>query len=349
MASQVRDAAWLDWMASLMGAASRQRHSATLPSGQFHCLLDEMPLHLIPRRQLESQCWWQNLPHQQLFLNPQCSVLPPGQVPAELELHRHLLENFNLQESVAWVRDLAAGSLHPFWLSPGLEAVVSRLRSGKPVPASVARDARCLLAGAGIVTPEEQRERRLTEWAEVVRKGSHRFRERGYVPVGNLIHPFNLAALRRYYRHAIRRGVVRLGDEQSPRRYAFHNESVARFFHHQIANAVSAIVGEVVKPSYVYLASYLNGAELKKHTDRQQCEFSVTLCLDFSPEPQLATSWPIQLDTPEGTVTVYQALGDALVYRGTKVPHYRGTLAEGYTSTSIFFHYVPADFSGPLE
>jgi hypothetical protein len=125
--------------------------------------------------------------------------------------------------------------------------------------------------------------------------------------------------------------------------------SVARFFHHQIANAVSAVVGETVKPSYVYLASYLSGAELKKHTDRQQCEFSVTLCLDFSPEPALATSWPIRLDTPEGSVTVYQALGDGLVYRGTKVPHYRHVLAEGHTSTSIFFHYVPVNFSGPLD
>jgi hypothetical protein len=349
MASQIKDTAWLEWMAGLMGAGSRQRHSATLPPGQFHCLLDELQLHLIPQRQLESQCWWQDLPHRQLFLNPQCSVLLPGQVPPELELHQHLLENFNLQESVAWVRDPATGSLHPFWLGPRLEAAVSRLRAGEPVPASVPKDVRRLLAVAGVVTPEEQAERRLAEWSEVVRKSVRAFREKGYVPVGNLIHPFTLAALRRYYRHAIRRGAIGLGDEQSPRRYAFHNDSVARFFHHQIANAVSAIVGEGIKPSYVYLASYLSGAELKKHTDRQQCEFSVTLCLDFSPEPQLASSWPISLDIPDGTVTVYQALGDGLVYRGTKVPHYRGVLAEGYTSTSIFFHYVPADFHGPLE
>ena len=142
---------------------------------------------------------------------------------------------------------------------------------------------------------------------------------------------------------------IQLGDQQSPRRYVAHNESVACFFHHQIANAVAAVVGEAIKPSYVYLASYVSGAELKKHTDRQQCEFSVTLCLDFSPEPKRATPWPIRLDTGKGTVTVYQALGDGLVYRGTKLPHYRDVLAEGCTSTSIFFHYVPVDFSGPLE
>jgi hypothetical protein len=349
MASQVRDTAWLEWIASLMGAGSRQTHTATLPLGQFHCLLDELPLHLIPRRQLDSQRWRQNLSHQPLFFNPQCSVLPTGQLPVDLESNRHLLENFNLQETVAWVRDPATSSLHPFWLSPRLEAAVSHLRAGEPAPGSLREDERFLLAGAGILVPADHAERRLAEWTEVVRKGSEQFREKGYVPLGNLIHPFNLAALRRYYRNAIRRQTIRLGDEQTSRRYVAHNESVARFFHHQISSSVSAIVAEAIKPSYVYLGSYLSGAELKKHTDREQCEFSLTLCLDFSPEPELATSWPIRLDTAERTVTVYQALGDGLVYRGTQVPHYRSVLAEGYTSTSIFFHYVPADFSGPLE
>jgi hypothetical protein len=347
MASQVRDTGWLEWIASLMGVGPRQTQTATLPPGQFHCLLDELPLHLIPQRQLERLS--SHIPCEELFLNPRCSVLSAGQVPVELEPHRQMLENFNLQGTVAWVRDPATGSLHPFWLGRRLEAVVSRLRGGEPVPASVPADARVLLAGAGILTPADYADRRLAEWAEVVSKCAAQFREKGYVPLGKLIHPFNLAALRRYYRHAIRRGTIRLGDEQSSRRYVAHNESVARFFHHQIASAVSAIAGEAIKPSYVYLASYLSGAELKKHIDREQCEFSVTLCLDFSPEPALATPWPIRLDTGKGTVAVYQALGDGLVYRGTKLPHYRHPLAEGRTSTSIFFHYVPADFSGPLN
>ena len=117
-----------------------------------------------------------------------------------------------------------------------------------------------------------------------------------------------------------------------------HNEPLARFFHHQIASVMSALAGEELKPSYVYLASYLSGAELKKHTDREQCDFSMTFCLDYSPEPEAATPWPIQLQTKNGMVAVYQALGDGLAYRGTRLPHYRGVLGEHQTSTSIFFH-----------
>ncbi|MGA8272230.1 MAG: hypothetical protein WB919_11780 [Candidatus Sulfotelmatobacter sp.] len=347
MATPVKDNAWLEWIAGLVGTASRQRLTATLPPHQFHCLLDELPLHLVPRRLLNRRDWQFGYA-QNLSLNPQCSFLPAGAVPEELESRRDLLEGFCLQGTVAWVRGPALGMLYPFWLGPRLEEVVARLRVGETA-SSLPDGVREVLARAGILITEDHSARWVAEWSESAKIKAQSFQERNYVPLSGLIHPFHLAALRRYYRHAIRRGAIPLGDEQSPRRYVAHNEPVARYFHHQIAHAVSAIAGEPVKPSYVYLASYQGGAELKKHTDREQCEFSVTLCLDFSPEPENATSWPIRLDTPGGTVTVYQALGDALVYRGTKVPHYRSALAEEYASTSIFLHYVAADFSGPLD
>jgi hypothetical protein len=184
---------------------------------------------------------------------------------------------------------------------------------------------------------------------EAIAKAAAQFGEKGYAPLRDLIHPFHIAALRRYYRHKIRTGAIPLGDRQSPRRYAIHNDPVARFFHHQISRTLSEVAGEPLQPSYVYTASYLSGSALKKHTDREQCEFSITLCLDFSPEPALATPWPIHLETLAGTVTVYQALGDGLAYRGTQLPHYRRTLGAGETSTSIFFHYVAADFVGSLN
>jgi hypothetical protein len=308
-----------------------------------------LPLHLLPQRHVDTEQARHDLSQQPLFFNPLCSILSQGKVPKELEAHRDLLENFNLQGTVAWVQDPATLSLHPFWLSPRLEAILSSFRPGAPAPDSLPSNLRFLLATAGVLTRGDHAQRRIAEWDEIVKKGAQQFHEKGYVPIANLIHPFNLAALRRYYRHALRRKSIPLGDEQCPLRYGVHNEKAARFFHHQIAKPLAAIVGEAIKPSYVYSASYLSGAELKKHIDRQQCEFSVTLCLDFSPEPEMATSWPILLDTKESTVTVYQALGDGLVYRGTRLPHYRKMLAEGHMSTSIFFHYVPADFSGPLE
>jgi hypothetical protein len=348
MASSLNNSAWRDWMTTLMGGASRQTYGATLPPDRFYCLLDELPLHLIPQRVLRSSHLHDHR-DQPLFLNPECIVCAAGELPEELAFERDRLSGFALQGSMAWVRDSATGYLLPFWLEPRFDAAVRALKPDQPAPPTLPADARRRLIGAGILTPAGYAERRAQEWEEALEKSARTFRAKAYAPLGDLIHPFHLAALRRYYRYLIRSGAITLGDGQSPRRYVAHNEPVAKFFHHHLAARLSAVAGEPLKPSYVYLVSYLSGAELKKHTDREQCEFSVTLCLDFSPEPALETPWPIQLDSPSGTVKVYQSLGDGLAYRGTRLPHYRDVLGKGQTSTSIFFHYVPADFAGSLD
>jgi hypothetical protein len=383
MASSLNNPAWIEWMTNLIGepspaqapkgGVSRHTYAATFPPGLFYCLLDELPLHLLPRRifkslQLEDE---QQRP---LYLNPGCILCADGELPEELASRKELVSGFALQGTVAWVRHPATGNLLPFWLGPQLSSVAKSLRPHDPVPSSLPRDARRLLASAEILIPEDRpaylgpglrtgqaaqaASQPLTgseTWStdlncdERMAKASSIFCEKGYAPLGDLIHPFHVAALRRYYRYLIRSGAIELGDRQSPRRYVAYNEPVARFFHRDIAATLSVVAGESLKPSYVYMASYLSGAQLKKHTDREQCEFSVTLCLDFSPEPALETPWPIRLDTPSGTVTVYQALGDGLAYRGTRLPHYRDALGDGKTSTSIFFHYVPANFPGSLD
>jgi hypothetical protein len=380
MASSLNNPAWLEWMTTLMeessptgaprGAVSRHAYAAAFPPGLFYCLLDELPLHLLPRR--VSKSLQLHGTQQTLYFNPECILCSEGQLPGELASRKELLSGFALQGTIAWVRNSATGNLLPFWLGPQFSDLAQSLRRQEPVPSSVSNSARRRLLAARILIPEDRprhiesspiqdavASRSLTGseiWShtdrqreESIAKAGSLFREKGYAPLGDLIHPFHIAALRRYYRYLIRSGAIELGDRQSPRRYVAYNEPVARFFHRDIAATLSAVAGEPLNPSYVYMASYLSGAQLKKHTDREQCEFSVTLCVDFSPEPALATPWPICLDTPTGTVTVYQALGDGLAYRGTRLPHYRDVLGDGQTSTSIFFHYVAADFSGPLN
>ncbi len=335
----------MEWMTALMRGVSRQTYSATFPPDRFYCLLEELPFHLVPRR--ARKLLPQDDLDEPLYLNPECILSPAERIPDELT--PELLSGFALHGQIAWVRNSATRSLLPFWLGTELADLLRRLPRSAPVRSSLSVHLVSLLTAAEILVPEGRLAQRQTEREETVKKAAALFREKGFAPLGGLIHPFHIAALRRYYRYLIRAGVIQLGDRQSPRRYAAYNEPVAQFFHHQIAAMLSAVAGEPLKPSYVYLASYLSGAELKKHTDREQCEFSITLCLDFSPEPALATPWPIQLEIPSGTVAVYQALGDGLAYRGTRLPHYRGVLGDGQTSTSIFFHYVAADFEGPLE
>jgi hypothetical protein len=345
MATSLNNPAWAEWMLNLMGGGSRQTHASTLPPGRFYCLLDELPLHLIPPQARDTLYSCRD---EGWFLNPECMLCSKGELPDELEVCKEDLAAFALQGMIAWVRD-ENGNLTPFWLGPKLEAVVCSLKNGKSAASSLPGEVVALLAGARILLPEGGEAAQARRGNEAAKRTAMLFQEKGYAPIANLIHPYHVATLRRYYRYLIRTGAIQLGDKQSPRRFVAYNEPVARFFHHLIAPKLSAIAGEPLKPSYVYMASYLSGAELKKHTDRAQCEYSVTLLLDFSPEPALESPWPIRLDTATGTVTLYQAIGDGLAYRGTQLPHYRNVLGEGHTSTSIFFHYVSADFMGSLD
>ena len=329
-----------------MGGVSRQTHAAAFPPDRYFCLLDELPEHLIPRSAFTSQT---DGASRTLFLNPHCRLHAAADLPGELAEQEKLLTAVAVQGSIAWLRDEDSSSLTPFWLGSRLEEIIRELRPGEPISDTVPVAMKAIMERAGILVPPDYDSEQKSERQAALGRASELFRSRGYAPLRGLIHPFHIAALRRYYRHQIRTGAIPLGDGQSPRRYVAYNDPVARFFHRQIAATFSTVVGEPIKPSYVYLASYLSGAELKKHVDREQCEFSITLCLDFSPEPALATPWPICLDTASGKVTVYQSLGDGVAYRGTRLPHYRSPLPDGQTSTSIFFHYVPADFTGSLD
>jgi hypothetical protein len=349
MDSQVKDSAWLELISTLLGGTSRRQCAATFPPDQYCCLLDELPLHLIPAGTPSPALSLHPQQSLELHLNPLGRVLHRGVKPEELPVPAGSVRNFALQGTVAWIQQPVTDSWLPFWLGPRLEGAVAAIEREGHVPAGLPDEDLALLMAADIVSAEDQAKRDSERWDEAISRGAELFHQRDYAPVRSLIHPFHVAALRRYFRYQVRTGRIRFGDEQSSRRYGVHNESVARFFHQQMAKTVSLIVGEPVIPSYVYTASYVSGAVLKKHIDREQCEFSVTLCLDFSPEPRGETSWPIRLDTGRGTVTVYQALGDGLVYRGPRVPHYRDILPEGRTSASIFFHYVSEGFTGSLD
>jgi hypothetical protein len=346
MATTVSNSAWIEWMSALFGGVSRQSHAATFPPDRYYCLLDELPLHLLPRGANVHLCSELGT---ELYLNPGCKLVSARALPDAFAYQKEIFSAFALQGTIALVEEERTGSLLPFWLGPAYEGIVRGLRLDEPVSGVVPKEMQSVLIAAGILIPREQPEERADDGQAWIIKAGASYREKGYAPLSGLIHPLHVAALRRYYRCLIRTGMIRLGDEQSSLRYVIHNEPVARFFHQQIGPVLSAVAGQELKPSYVYLASYLAGAELKKHVDREQCEFSITLCLDFSPEPELATPWPICLDAMGGKVAVYQALGDGLAYQGTRLPHYREKLGAGQTSTSIFFHYVSADFEGRLD
>ena len=311
------------------------------PADRYHCLLDEQPYYLTPPRLLR-----RDYPGP-LIVNPQCWFSwrdPPldGFVPPRLDdgyfLH---------QDCVIWVPDAATGAAWPYWVGPEYLAFLAQFAPGRPAPVSLSPHIRWVLANADILVPDDHPARRRSEWLHYRAFRAADF-QKGFVGVPNFIPPFHLGALRRYYRHKVRTGSFQLGDGQVGRRYAAHNEPVAIYVHEQLTPAVGDIAGTAVKPSYAYFVAYQSGSRLERHTDRPQCEYSVTLLIDSTPEPAEQSPWPIKLDTSRGTVAIWQYLGEALLYRGRRLPHHRDRLPQGCSSTSLLLHYVDRGFTGPL-
>jgi hypothetical protein len=302
----------------------------------YSCTLDDAPLVTPPAGPL--------------VVNPSLRLQRDGALPAELTHAAEIAGALLPGAPMAWVRDPRSGTQSPFWLEPAQVELLERLRAGQ--------DARTLderllqrLVGAGIVVaPTTIAELEDGAHAAVEKQRQH-YLSSGYVLLPQLLPAAQLRALRRYYGALVREGMLKRGDVMVERRYVMPDEGCARLWHQQLADVVQRVVGEPIKPSYSYLAIYEAGAALYKHVDREQCEFSITFLVDYSPEPADVSDWPLLLDVkdPEPrAVAVHFAIGDGLLYLGRTLPHYRHELPPGRRSAHIFFHYVRADFSGSL-
>jgi hypothetical protein len=308
----------------------------------YHCLLDEQPHYLVPERLLIPED-----PSGELIVNPNCWFSWLGPLPPDKAARLAVCERLHPCDWMVWVDDPATGIIWPFWVGAEFASCFHGLTPGEPLDRELPENVRWVLWQARVLVRPNYVAHRRREWLDDLERYTPAA-ARGYVTVPNLIHPFHLGALRRYYRARTRAGAFEMGDAQVAQRYCAHNEDVARFFHYQFSTAVSDVVRTVVKPSYAYSISYQNGSELPPHTDREQCEYSITLCFDATPEPEAQSPWPLQFDTADGRLKVWQYIGDSLLYRGRYLPHSREQLPYGHTSSSLLFHFVDESFAGPL-
>ena len=234
----------------------------------------------------------------------------------------------------------------PFWLGEeGYGAVKALL--GRSGAASLPGHWRDLLVAAGLaVRPGEPTSADPILWPTEADRPPG---AGACTALRGLVHPFHLGALRLHTRRLLRTGAMLDGDGQTPLRWVQHNEPVASWVHQHLARRVSGVLGEPVKPSYVYTAIYHDQADLPMHVDREQCRYTVSLCVDCLPEPSGEVPWPLVLEPPGARVRVYQELGDGLLYGGVDTPHGRPRMSPGLMVTAMFYHFVGTGFTGPLS
>ena len=127
-----------------------------------------------------------------------------------------------------------------------------------------------------------------------------------------------------------------------------------REIHSQIRIKLEKIIGRKLYDTYYYDRFYFPGQDLKKHTDRDACEISVTVHVGTN----LQEPWPIWIKTPSGEHrSANLGPGDGMIYKGCERPHWRDPMPTEYDKTwygrrvekeglyyhQIFFHYVLQD------
>jgi hypothetical protein len=286
-----------------------------------------------------------------LIVNPSFHFQAADDPPEEIVRRALPLGGFLRGYPIAWVKDPGTGLWMPYWARGEWADALRSLEPGEPAPSALRPAMRHTLVLASVLVPDGFGQSRPVQWSRICEKAQSQFRTEGYAIVRDLVHPFQLGAMRTYYRSLVAGGGLPLGDSHVAERYQLGNEVVGTFFHAQLASLVSRVAAEPVKPSYVYLASYRPGADLKRHVDREQCEFSISLLVDYIPDPDGPCGWPLFLENPAAPEVVHAAdlgIGDALIYRGRELVHYRQPLPEAHQSTSFFLHYVRETFTGRL-
>ena len=187
-----------------------------------------------------------------------------------------------------------------------------------------------------------------TQWKQKIDLARVNFKRQAYVKIEDIISSKQQLTLQRHMRELVSHHYFGpLNDGQVERRMGIHNESVTAALHLRLTKLVGIITGEDLKPSYAYLGCYLDGAELKPHTDRPQCQFNLSIVFDMSDEQgQMPEPWPIFLKKNNKTTAVNLAIGSGLLYRGTELEHWREPLPKGQRAIVCFYHFVQKTFKG---
>ena len=100
--------------------------------------------------------------------------------------------------------------------------------------------------------------------------------------------------------------------------------------------AIEQAVGAALWPSYSYVRLHQRGAVLAPHRDREASEIAVTVAIGGD------RSWPICFKTDRGDLSFALEPGDAVVYDGRKLSHWRDRF-DGEIQIQAMLFYVRQD------
>ena len=168
---------------------------------------------------------------------------------------------------------------------------------------------------------------------------AEQFAQRGYLVARNLLSRRLMDIALRYYLSYLKiEGYYSVTENtRALNRYA---DALGEALIPEIQPMIEHRTGKKLLPTYSFARIYTTESILTRHVDRGACEISATLTVGFK-SPSL---WPIFVQHDGQDIAVELDVGDALIYRGMDIPHWREPLQSGFWC-QLFFHFVDAEGS----
>lgn len=160
------------------------------------------------------------------------------------------------------------------------------------------------------------------------------FKKNGYAIIKNVLSQEDINRLYQYTLQHMHLG--NMDDGQVPGTPAFYQDKEMAALQKKLLPVFENEIQIKLHPSFCYHRVYRTGAVLRQHKDRNACEISVSLNLG-----QKGTPWDLWiLDYDENAKNITFSPGDAVIYRGSALTHWRGKLTDADLVSQVFFHFV---------
>jgi hypothetical protein len=170
------------------------------------------------------------------------------------------------------------------------------------------------------------------------------FQKLGYTKVENLIDADTIKTVSKYFENKLRRGEWVSPDklpEGDASKLGYYSDPLVEVLLKEYQPAIEKETGLDLEPTYSFSRVYQEGEELTPHIDRPSCEISVTVNVVCTGD-----IWPIWMQYEDkDPVKCLLNPGDAVIYKGCEVTHWRRKLAKGLVNVQFMLHYV--DKNGP--
>lgn len=161
------------------------------------------------------------------------------------------------------------------------------------------------------------------------------FEEQGYVVLKQFIPRIMCDYIAENVKVLEAGSTLEFGDGQVENAFSAGSPVVTETLLDIVTPRLAKVINCELYPTYSYLRIYVKGAELAKHMDRPSCEVSATLPISCDS----SGIWPLYLETDGRATRIELEAGDALIYKGIEVPHWREPF-EGERQVQVFLHYV---------